>query len=166
MADEPPLSQDEIIRLIRKYQSPEYRGRRRQGNDRRVDITAMCAMAGVSWVKLYEQLRRGWLNERMQAVLSPILRDIEAGRIKFRLASRGRCKRDTNPDGEIEYRQPPARPPPPQPRVIRADDYNEWSRCQSCGSPHFSSFKGLAGKLHYACDGCVTEADRKMLGAR
>jgi uncharacterized protein (DUF427 family) len=56
--------------------------------------------------------------------------------------------------------------PPPQPRIIAADNYSEWSRCQACGSPSFSAFKGLGGKLIFACDGCVGEADRMMLGYR
>src|SRR5262249_13428318 len=64
---------------------------------------------------------------------------------------------------DMEYRQPPKPLPLPQPKIVPATDYNEWARCQSCGSQRFSPF--TADKVYFACDGCVGETDRRVLGA-
>lgn len=156
------LTPAEIVRLLRLYQS-EGPGR----NNRRVSVVAIAALAGVSRM-LIHRIRAGKVpvTARTQAALSPVLRDIEAGRIRYQRTGKLNTYHYGWTDDRIEYRQPPARPPPPQPRVIAAADYNEWARCQSCGCPRFSRFTGLGGKPHYACDGCVGQADRCMLGAK
>ena len=142
------LSAHEIVRALRLYTSPECQGARR------VLITAVASMCGLSRKTIY-QARRGIMSERVRAVLSPVISWIDDDKVRFR-----RVGRVWEPD----YRMPPNPLPPPQPRLVRADDWHEWARCQSCGSPHFSPF--MADKLYFACDGCVGETDRRMLGAR
>jgi hypothetical protein len=153
------LPRSEIARLLRKYSSVEHS----KYGPRPVSIKAIAGMAGVRRHTVWDCRDPDLISERLQAVLSPILRDIEAGRIRF-------ARKAINIGGQsglrgsafdVEYRTPPARPPPPQPRMVGASDYNEWSRCQSCGSPHFSAFGAWFG-----CDGCLGEGDRRMLDIR
>lgn len=156
MGNDVLLPPDEIIRLLHKFTAHENRG---SGNPRRVNLCAIAAMAGVArWSLNRYMLGRRQLPEYVQSALSPILRDIENGKIRFdRFERSGR-------EWRIDYRQPPVRMPPPQPRVIRAEDYNEWSCCQSCGGPRFSSFR--SDRVYFACDSCVSLTDRRMLGSR
>lgn len=157
------LPPDEIKRLLRKYSDPATRTYikhvRRGSSSNRVNLRAVAQMAGMRYEILWRcKTGRLRITERVQEVLSPIFRDIESGRIKFKAVGSFKDR------WQIEFREPPGRPPPPQSRVIRADDYNEWARCASCGHPRFSSF--TSDRLYYACDVCVTEPDRRMLGAR
>jgi hypothetical protein len=152
------LSRPEIARLLRKYASTEHG----KYGPRPVSIKAIAGMAGVKRHTVWDCRDPDLISERLQAVLSPILRDIEAGRIRFTRKTlyapdsrQGHLRGSTI---DVDYRTPPARPPPPQPRMVRASDYNEWSRCQSCGSPHFSAFGA-----YFGCDGCLGEGDRRML---
>ncbi len=127
---------------------------------RPVSIKAIAAMAGVRRWTVWDCRDPDLISERLQTVLSPILRDIEAGRIRFVRKAIGSGDRGLRGSTfEVEYRSPQAgRMPPPQPRMVRAADYNEWARCQSCGSPHFSAFGS-----YFGCDGCLGEGDRRML---
>jgi hypothetical protein len=91
-----------------------------------------------------------------RAVVLSVIQQIDRGEVHFRRVGQV---------WEIDYRQPPARLPPPQPRILPATDYREWARCQTCGGHSFSSFRGLGGKVYQACDSCVGLPDRQMLGA-
>jgi hypothetical protein len=51
-------------------------------------------------------IRRGIVTERVQTVLSPIIMDIESGKI---------CFRRVRQEWQILYLEPPLRPLPPQP---------------------------------------------------
>ena len=141
------LSVREVVNVLRRC---------RYERSRRIPIARIAAAAGLSRHTLYVAMNTGAVSEQTCVALTPILREIAAGTLGFRRRAR-RWE-------EIEYSQAPDRPPPPQPRLVRAEDWHERARCQSCGSPHFSSF--MADKLYFACDGCVGETDRQMLGAR
>lgn len=148
------------MRLLRKYQA-EGPGR----NNRRVSLKAIAEMAGLHRNYVID-IRQGTrpVTEHYQAVLSPILRGIEEGRIIYKRTGKEKTYHYGWTNDRIEYRERPARPPPPQWRVIPETDYNSWATCRSCGSPHFSRF--VADKPYYACNGCVSDADRIMLGKK
>lgn len=149
------LPSDEIVRLLRQYKAePGWA-------NRRTSLKAIAALCGYGR-DLIIKVRAGTrpVSERLQAAISPVLRDIEAGRIVYHSKREG----GKWPEERIEYRQPPMPLPLPQPRVIPASDYNEWASCRSCGFSRFSRF--VADKSYYACVNCVSDTDRKMLGAK
>ena len=153
--DERPLTPEEIVRLLRQYKAEPGWAHRRTSLKA---IAALCGYGRDLLIKVRAGQRR--VSERLQAAISPVLRDIEAGRIVYQSKREG----GKWPEERIEYRQPPMPLPQPQPRVIPAPDYNEWASCRSCGFSRFSRF--VADKPYYACANCVSDPDRKMLGAK
>jgi hypothetical protein len=140
------LSAREVINLLRRC---------RYDRSRRIPIARLAAASGVSPQTLYVAMNSEEVSEQTCIALTPILREIAAGRLEFRRRAR-RWE-------EIEYPEPGNRLSLPQPRIVPAADYSERARCGSCGSQRFSPF--MADKLYFACGGCVGETDRRMLGA-
>jgi len=80
-APAPVLRPDQIVRFLRLIGSPTCR------SAKRVPLAAVAAMCGVSRQALYKA-RDGRVSAEMAELLTPLIRDIERGRIKFRRTGR------------------------------------------------------------------------------
>lgn len=80
---EPVLPPDRILRFLRMVVSrcDEYRGAKR------VPLSAVAAMIGRSRLTLYRVLWTGRVSDDMATVLTPIVRQYEAGKLRFRRTS-------------------------------------------------------------------------------
>jgi hypothetical protein len=72
----------DILRFLRLITSPACRG------EKRVPISAIAVMCGVARITLYEVLWTGRASEDLCAVLTPLVRDFEAGRLRFKRSGR------------------------------------------------------------------------------
>jgi hypothetical protein len=142
-----PLSEREIVRTLLSY---------RYDRRRRVPIKAVAEACQLHRSVLYDAMLTGRVSERARAVLSTAIGWIADGRLRFR-----RVAQVWDPD----YRTPPDPLPPPQQRLVRAADFVEWSRCQSCGGLWYSPVI-MNGASWFFCDGCLPEAQWPALGAR
>jgi hypothetical protein len=141
------LSEREIVRALWMY---------RYDRRRRVPIKALAEACQLHRSVLYDAMLTGRVSERARAILSTVIGWIADGRLRFQ-----RVGQVWDPD----YRFPPDPLPPPQPRLVRAADFVEWSRCQSCGSLWFSPVV-MNGAPWFFCDGCLPEAQWPAVGAR
>jgi len=82
------LPSDYIRRFIRMAQSSGMRG------DRRVPLTALAVMTGLNRQTFRRIGLGGAVTEDVAAVLSPLIRQIEAGKLRFRRS--GPRSRDPN----------------------------------------------------------------------
>jgi len=114
------LSEREIVRALWMY---------RYDRRRRVPIKALAEACQLHRSVLYDAMHAVRVSERASAILSTVIGQIADDRLRFR-----RVGQVWEPD----YRFPPDPLPPPQPRLVRATDFVEWSRCQSCGGLWFS----------------------------
>jgi hypothetical protein len=96
------------------------------------------------------------MSERVRTVLSPFIKGIERGEIRF-------CR--VGQQWVVDYRQPPDPLPAPQDKLVRASDWNEWARCRTCAGRWFSPVL-MNGSKWYFCDGCLPPAQYPALGAR
>jgi hypothetical protein len=115
---------------------------------RRVPLKAIAAMADVSPKLLYLIVRgRRRLTESVHNRLSAVFSSLESG--ELRIFRRGRLWTE-------KYLTPPDPLPPPQPRLVRAEDFIEWARCRSCGGRRYTrvTLHGAAAEW-YLCDGCL-----------
>jgi hypothetical protein len=132
------LTPHEIARALRMFMWPERKG------EHRIVAGAIATMAGVDRITLWRYAtQRRRMSEYVQSALSPIIRDIEAGKLRFRRAGR-----------EWQIEEAPARLPPPQDRLVRATDWNEWARCRSCGGWRFTEVS-IHGTRWFLCDTCL-----------
>lgn len=124
---------------------------------RRVPIAAVATLCEVTRETIY-QAARGQMSEITRVRLSAVLRWIEDDTLRFR-----RVGRET---WLAEWRTPPNPLPPPQDRMTRAVDWNEWSRCRSCGGARWTrvTLHGTSA-VWYLCDTC-TWWETAGLGAR
>jgi hypothetical protein len=128
----------------------------RYDRSRQIPIAALARAAGLSRETLYAGMNSSKVSKETCAALTPVLREVVAGRLEYRRRAR-RWE-------EVEVRRPPNRNLPPQPRLVPGRDYIDGARCRSCGSYSFSPF--TSDKVYYACDTCVGPTDRRMLGAQ
>lgn len=127
----------DIIRALRRYSSdPDLRG------ERRVPIAAVASMCGLSRETVYQAMR-GVMSGTTRAVLLAVIRQIDGGGIRFFRVGQ-----------EWRFCEPPDPLPPPQPRLVRAADWNEWARCQSCGGWRYTRVT-MHGAEWHMCDGCL-----------
>jgi hypothetical protein len=139
------LSKAEIVRALRRY-----------SGDRRVPLAVVASLAGLSRQTLYELMRgtSGVMTEATQARLSTAISEIEDGAVRIR--RRGQR-------WEVDCAPNPL--PPPQDKLVRAADLNEWARCRSCGGRWFSPVI-MNGTRWFFCDQCLPPAQYPALGAR
>ena len=103
----------DIVRALRRYSDdPDVCEVKR-----RVPLAAVASLCGLSRQTIY-QARRGGMSDATRVILSRVVAWIETGEIRFR--RRGQV-------WQPEYRRRPDRLPPPQDRLVRAEDFVEWS---------------------------------------
>jgi hypothetical protein len=128
--------------------------------EHRVPLAVVASLAQLSRQTLYEVLHEvlrgtsGVMSEATQARLSAVISEIEDGTIKIRRRGQ-RWEVDCGPDPS----------PPPQDKLVRAADWNEWSRCRTCGGGWFSPVI-MNGAKWFFCDGCLPPVQYPALGAR
>jgi hypothetical protein len=76
------LPPQDILRFLRLITSPACRG------EKRIPISAIAAMCGVARITLYEVLWTGRASYELCAVLTPLVRAHEAGKLKFKGSGR------------------------------------------------------------------------------
>jgi hypothetical protein len=131
--------------------------RHRADRARRVPIAVIARMADVSRETAY-QAARSRMGEVTRARLSAVLSWIEDGTLKV-----GRRIGQVWP---VDYRTAPDPLPPPQDKCVRAEAWNEWARCRSCGGCRYTrvTLHGTDAEW-YLCDGCLSWGTAGM-GAR
>ena len=142
------LSAAEVVYWLRRC---------RLGNRPRIPISQLAAAAGLHRITLFRAMKTGCVSDATCAALTPLLREVGAGTLGSR--------RRKHQWEAVELRRAPDPRLPPQPRIVQDAEYLP-ARCRSCGLAAYSAFEGLGGKLYWACDGCVGEPDRMMLGYR
>jgi hypothetical protein len=132
------LSERQIVRALWMY---------RYDRQRRVPIKALAEACQLHRSVLYDAMLTGRVSERARAILSTVIGWIADDRLRFRRAGQV---------WEPDYRTPPDPLPWPQPRLVRAEDWNEWARCGSCGGWRYTrvTLHGAAAE-YYLCDGCL-----------
>ena len=138
------LSADEIIRWLRLLcYSPDNRALVRGG--RKIAIKYVAWLANLHRATLYRAITSGKLSEKSRMALSPVLTRLQASE------TGRRCSLDPSP--------------PPQDKLVRGVDWNEWSRCRSCGGHGFSPVIMNSSKWYF-CDSCLPPTQYPALGAR
>jgi hypothetical protein len=147
---ERPTLKAQIARQLRLYQrdTAQYCG------DDRVPFAALARLIGVSRDTLHEAAR-GTMSESTAERLIKIIAWIEQGRLRFRRHGQGWVD---------EYRMPPDPLPPPQPRLIESEAWNEWARCSSCGGNRWALGE-IAGRRHKLCGHCLPPSQWRAIGA-
>ena len=131
--------------ISRRLQSLRYdlRNRVPVRGRRKISIAYIARMAGLHRATLY-RVMHGRVSEKSRASLSPLL---------ITHAGEGLLPRPRDPL------------PPPQDKLVRATDWNEWSRCRTCGGRQFSPVIMNEAKWFF-CDGCLPQEQYPTLGAR
>jgi hypothetical protein len=138
------LSDQEIVRRLRMLRySPDNRAPVRGG--RKIPLKYVAGVANLHRATVYRALMSGQLSEKSREALSPVLMMLQADR-KGRLSS-------LDPS------------PPPQDKLVRGADWNERSRCSTCGGISFSPVI-MHGTKWYLCDSCLPPTQYPALGAR
>lgn len=130
------------------------------------NLKGIAQMGEISYDGLRKLLRDGKMSVRMQTLLSEIVTRIDRGDVRFH-RNNYRAKEHIN---QYIIDDRPAGAPQTQRRIVRAVEYSRWARCIACGGTHFSSIKHTLNfreaPRYYACDGCVDEPERIMMGQR
>lgn len=111
-------------------------------------MSVIARMAGVSRSLIYRVIRGITpLTPAVKERLESVLEAIDGGTVKIERV------------GQVwggDYRDPPAVMPPPQDKMVRAEDWNEWARCRSCAGRAWTRVTLHGTKAHwYLCDGCL-----------
>jgi hypothetical protein len=87
------------------------------------------------------------MSDRTRELLATIIGRIEDGRLRFYRSGQL---------WELDDRSPPDPLPWPQPKLVRAEDWNEWSRCATCGGRDYTrvTLHGTTAEW-YLCNGCL-----------
>jgi hypothetical protein len=123
-------------------------GHQNADRSNRAPLTVIASMCDVDRRFFYEIMNGDRpLPETLRSRLDAVLTAIETGEVVFRRV---------NKVWEAEYRTPPNPLPPPQERMVRAADWNEWARCRSCGGARWTpvTLHGAAA-VWYLCDTCT-----------
>jgi hypothetical protein len=135
------LPEEEIIRWLQRCMLKHCLDR-----SLRIPIAVIARMADVSSKLLYLiVLGRRRLTETVRIRLSAVLSGLDDGTIS--------CCGRVGQEWQIDYREPPDPLPPPQEKCVRAEDWNEWARCRTCGG-HRYTLVTMGNRLWYLCDHC------------
>jgi hypothetical protein len=137
------MSEAEIVRQLRLLRyGPDNRASVRGG--RKIPLKRLAEMAGLHRATLYRAIFEGRISDKTRKALSRPLLMLQA-------------KMST---GAV------SRPPgPPQDKMVRSQDWNELSRCSTCGGWQFSPVLMNSTKWYF-CDGCLPPSQYPALGAR
>jgi hypothetical protein len=154
-------SESEIIRSLRRlrYDSSNI-GRHGM---RTMPLQLVANLARVDYMDLNNYLvGRKPLGPIKLARIAHVVRQVEDDRVRMYRTGR---KGERGWFQEIEYRDPPERRPPPQDRLVRADDWREWARCRTCQGDRWRSI-AMGNSFWYACRTCVADNQLPAIGAR
>jgi hypothetical protein len=144
------LPANEIVRELRRFRyESEFSGARR------VPISCLASLCGIDRQTIYTAMMGQEVSHAVKAKLSWAIVLIREGRLRF---TRRRQR------WEFEFRIPPNPLPPPQPPLVRGDDFNEWSRCWACGSLKWSPVS-MNGSRWHVCLSCVPKSQWRAIGA-
>lgn len=65
---------------------------------------------------------------------------------------------------QIVRREPPERMPPPQDKITRADEWNEWARCRTCAGIDWLPAYPERARPVMVCSFCVPLSQFPALG--
>ena len=135
------MGEAEIVRELRLLRNDDANRAPVRGG-RKVPLIRVAKMAGLHRVTLYRAIMQGRISDKSQEALSRALIMLQ---------------KDT---GAV------SRPPgPPQDKIVRSQDWNELSRCRTCGGWQFSPVLMNSTKWYF-CDGCLPPEHYPALGAR
>jgi hypothetical protein len=138
---------DRSLDVIDRLQNRLLKHREDKSLDR-VPLVAIAAMCDVDRKFLYrlvsgDRSMPAPLLERLDAVLT----SLDNGEVIFRRVGQV---------WQAEWVTPPNPLPPPQDRMTRAGDWNEWSACRSCAGRRWTRVHlHQAPAQWYLCDGCM-----------
>jgi len=134
------MREAEVVRRLRLLRyGPDNRASVRGG--RKIPLKRVAELADLHRVTLYRAIFEGRISDETREALSPVLIMLQT---------------DT---GAV------SRPPgPPQNKMVRSQDWNELSRCSTCGGWQFSPVLMSGAKWHF-CDGCLPPSQYPALGA-
>jgi hypothetical protein len=155
--DRTPLSVADIQRALLRYRyDPEHRWGRQGAT--RANVAALARLA----VTQLKEAERGRMTASTRIMLSHAIRAFESGRVKFHRTG-GPAK--GQPRWTIEYRDPPARRPPPEDKLTRAMDHREWSQCRTCQGDRWQAIS-MNGQAWVACAQCIPKLQWPAIGAK
>ena len=131
------MREAEIVRQLRLLRYDDANRAPVRGG-RKVPLIRVAKMAGLHRATLYRAIMQGVISERSRAALSRALIMLQA-QMKTGVA-------------------------PPQDKIVRSQDWNELSRCSTCGGWQFSPVLMSGAKWHF-CDGCLPPSQYPALGA-
>lgn len=130
------------------------------------NLAAIAAMGEISYDGLRKTLRDGKMSVRMQTLLSEIVLRLDRGDVRIR-KNPPKSAHGENV-GKFLLEERPVDAPQTQRRIVKACDYSKWARCIACGNTRFSMIRrtlnGGEKPRYYACDGCVNDPERIMMG--
>lgn len=118
-------------------------------------VTCLAAQARLSRPTLYKIARGGRVPDRKRVSMVLALHGLEARTLAF-VRRRQRW--------EAVRRLPPDRMPPPQDKMMRADEWNEWARCRTCGGSDWLGAFQQGGRALMVCAACVPRSQFSALG--
>lgn len=120
----------------------------------RVPVAILCKHLGISRPTYYAIAKGGRVAERSRPVFSIVLGSLEHRTLLF--------ERRRNRWQTIR-RSPPVPLPPPQDKMMRADEWNEWARCRTCAALSWiPALRG--GRPHWVCGRCIPHDQFPYLG--
>jgi hypothetical protein len=137
------MREAEIVRRLRLLRYDDANRAPVRGG-RKVPLIRVAKMAGLHRVTLYRAIFEGRISDKTRKALSRSLIMLQA-QMKT---------------GAVSHP-----PDPPQDKIVRSQDWNELSRCRSCGGWRFSPVIMNGTKWHF-CDGCLPPEHYPALGAR
>lgn len=140
------LSDAEIARRLRGIQRSRGRGR--------VPVVSVARHLGLSRVTIYNYIKRGRVPEKRRLWLSVLLADLERRALAFERRKK---------TWEKIRRTPPDPLPPPQAKMVRAEEWDEWARCSTCaGNSWHHAYHGARELI--VCARCIPENQFPALG--
>jgi len=129
------MSAPDIVRELKRLRYDPANGR---GRGRKVPLKYIAEMAGLDRATVYRIIRDRRISDKSREALSPVL---------------------------IMLQTAPVRPHPPQLKLVRAADYDEWCPCLTCGGIEFSPVI-MNGAKWFFCNGCLPPGQYPAPGAR
>ncbi len=139
------LSDAEIITRLKTY----YYGSYHKG-PRQVPIAGIARLCGLNEQTLFDAMKRGGVTERNRQIVSTILLMMEEGYIEVK------------PQGVVNFPDPPAELPPPQDKIVRAEEWQRFAPCRTCSGTQWGEAWNRKQAMRI-CLKCVPENQWKAL---
>jgi hypothetical protein len=126
----------------------------RSRGEGRAPIACLCRHLGITRPTFYAIRRRGRVAEKRRGVFSIVLCSIEQKQLGFRRRGQG---------WETVRRQRPAGPVPPQDKITRADEWNEWAGCRTCAGLRWAPAR-MGAREVMVCAACIPPDQYPAIG--